>query len=377
MRKVLLMMVLLMSLGVDAQEVQAVIEVPATVESPDTIKQPEKKLSWLRRTIRGFSYIDTNYVEPQHYDWSVMVQASYNYDFYRLSTKGDNQQSFYFAPTPTLKMGPYFGWRWAFLGYTFDLRHVDLSPDTKNIEFSFYSAQIGADFQYRRTGSDYKLRNVKLGDGINTDRLENVPFDGINTSILGLNVYYIFNHQRFSYPAAFNQSTCQKISCGSWMVGLGYTQNSISFDYDRLQNLINELLPGQNVTLDDALKFNNVKYYDTSVSLGYAYNWVFAKHCLFCASLSAALAYKKTKSESSNSNNPWKFSEFSFSNFNLDGIGRFGLVYNDTRWYAGASAIIRAYTYRKAQFAANNVFGVLNVYLGYNFGLKKEYRKKR
>ncbi len=38
MRKVLLMMVLLMSLGVDAQEVQAVIEVPATVESPDTIK---------------------------------------------------------------------------------------------------------------------------------------------------------------------------------------------------------------------------------------------------------------------------------------------------------------------------------------------------
>ena len=116
MRKVLLMMVLLMSLGVDAQEVQAVIEVPVTVESPDTIKQPEKKLSWLRRTIRGFSYIDTNYVEPQHYDWSVMVQASYNYDFYRLSTKGDNQQSFYFAPTPTLKMGPYFGWRWAFLG---------------------------------------------------------------------------------------------------------------------------------------------------------------------------------------------------------------------------------------------------------------------
>ena len=50
----------------------------------DTIQQveeqPEKKMSWLRRTIRGFSYIDENYVEPQHYNWSAMVQATHTYD---------------------------------------------------------------------------------------------------------------------------------------------------------------------------------------------------------------------------------------------------------------------------------------------------------
>lgn len=373
------MPVLLMSLALQAQDSIPALQQPSASlpEQPVQYENPQKKKSWLRRTIEGFVYIDTNYVEPQHYDWSVMAQASYNYDYYRLSGSGDNKQSFFFAPTPTLKAGPYFGWRWAFLGYTFDLRHVNFSQETKNIEFSFYSAQIGADFQYRKTGHDYKLRNVKLGNGINTDALENVPFDGISTSILGLNVYYIFNHQRFSYPAAFNQSTCQKISCGTWMVGLGYTQNSISFDYEKLQCLIDQYLPGQQVKLSEALMFNNVKYYDTSVSVGYAYNWVFAKHFLFCASLSAALAYKKTKSETTNGHRPWKLSEFSFSNFNIDGIGRFGLVYNDTRWYAGASSIIRAYTYRKEQFAANNVFGNLNVYIGYNFGLKKEYRKKK
>ena len=370
MRKTLLIILFLMSLGLQAQDSIPALEQLSSLERP-------KKMSWLKRTIRGFSYIDTNYVEPQHYNWSVMLQATYNYDYYRLSSTGDNQQSFFFAPTPTLKAGPYFGWRWAFLGYTFDLRHVDLSPDTKKIDFSFYSAQIGVDFQFRQTGNDYKLRNVKLGNGINTDALENVPFDGINTSIFGLYVYYIFNHQRFSYPAAFNQSTCQKISCGTWMVGLGYTRNSISFDYEKLQQLIDEKLPGQNVKLDDALILNNVKYYDTSISLGYAYNWVFAKNFLFCASLSAALAYKKTKSESSDDAKPWKFSNFSFSNFNLDGIGRFGLVYNDTRWYAGASAIIRAYTYRKAQFAANNVFGSLNFYMGYNFGARGPYKKNK
>lgn len=33
-----------------------------------TFQQPKKESSWLRRTIRGFSYIDENYVEPQHYN---------------------------------------------------------------------------------------------------------------------------------------------------------------------------------------------------------------------------------------------------------------------------------------------------------------------
>ena len=68
--------------------------------------------------------------------------------------------------------------------------------------------------------------------------------------------------------------------------------------------------------------------------------------------------------------------DFSFNNVNIDGIGRFGLVYNNTRWYAGASAIVHSYNYRRDRFAANNVFGSLNVYLGYNFGLKERYRKK-
>ena len=67
---------------------------------------------------------------------------------------------------------------------------------------------------------------------------------------------------------------------------------------------------------------------------------------------------------------------FSFDNVNIDGIGRFGLVYNNTRWYAGASAIIRSYNYRKSRFSANNTFGSLNVYLGYNFGKKKRYKNK-
>ena len=56
---------------------------------------------------------------------------------------------------------------------------------------------------------------------------------------------------------------------------------------------------------------------------------------------------------------------------------RFGMVYNNTRWYAGWSAILRTNNYHTSRFTANNIFGSFNAYIGYNFGLKKRYRKKK
>ncbi len=347
----------------------------------DTIQQleeqPEKKMSWLRRTIRGFSYIDENYVEPQHYNWSAMVQATHTYDYYRIGTTGPSSQSIWLSPTPNLKVGPYFGWRWIFLGYTFDLKRVDVGIKElkQEFDFSIYSAQIGADIYYRRTGSDYKIRSLDLGPNINTDALKGEPFDGVSVSITGVNLYYIFNHQRFSYPAAFAQSTIQKISCGSWMVGVEYTRNSLEFDHNKLQNMIDDRLGPGVAKLDSGMMFNSVEYYNSSASVGYAYNWVFKRNWLFCASLSLALAYKRARGDAADEKK--RRFQFDINNVNIDGIGRFALVYNNMRWYAGASAIVRAYNYRQARFAANNIFGNLNIYVGYNFGLKSSYKKKR
>ena len=41
----------------------AVVTLQAMAQDTLQTEQPEKKMSWLRRTIRGFSYIDENYVE--------------------------------------------------------------------------------------------------------------------------------------------------------------------------------------------------------------------------------------------------------------------------------------------------------------------------
>ena len=336
----------------------------------DDSVQPRKMN--LRQTIRDLDRTHDDYIEPQHYEFTVMMQATRNFESFTL---GSNGQSVVLTPDQHIKVGPYFGWRWFFLGYTFDLRNLNFLKSGLKREFdlSIYSSQVGIDLFYRRTGNDYKLREVRMGYGIDGEQLDGVPFDGINVGITGVNAYYIFNHGRFSYPAAFSQSTCQKVSCGSWMAGAGYTKNTLDLDFEQLHRITEEnIRTSQEIKLDSGMMFDRIEYNDFSLSGGYAYNWVFARNWLFCASGQVALAYK-----TSYGNTADEKSGFDFHKVNLDGIGRFGLVYNNTQWYTGLSLILRTNNYHTSRFTANNVFGSLNAYIGYNFKLKKKYKNRQ
>lgn len=344
-------------------------------ETPDSIHKSQLSTikSQIKKTVRGFDRLDTTFIEPQHYVFTVMLQATHSYDIYTLSSTGHDAQSMTFTPDMRLKLGPYIGWKWFFAGYTFELGNINLNRIKQQLDLSIYSSQIGIDLFYRRTGNDYKLRNANLGKNVNTQPLEGQPFSGVKAGITGFNAYYIFNHGRFSYPAAFSQSTIQKVSCGSWMAGLGYTKNSLDLDHEELQRLINKSMGAAAVPIDSGLMFRNVSYNDFSLSVGYAYNWVFARNWLFGASAQAALAYKKSTGDVVGDDNN---RGFGFQNVNINAIGRFGLVYNNMKWYAGASVILHSNNYRKPRFSTNNTFGSMNMYVGYNFGLKKKYKRK-
>ena len=329
-----------------------------------------RKLSLIRRIIRGFDRLDKNYIEPQHYLFTTMLQASYIYDIY--TVRGGEEQTITFAPDASLKIGPYIGWKWIFGGYTFDMRNLTLFRNKQEWDLSIYSSQIGIDLFYRRTGRDYKLRVADFGDDIDTAPLDGISFNGVKAGITGVNLYYIFNHGHFSYPAAFAQSTCQKVSCGSWMAGIGYTKNTLDLDYVQLQDLLSKRLAPQEVKLDSGLMFNSVRYNDLNISAGYGYNWVFSPDWLIGVSGQMALAYKKTVSDMDEGNRRG----FDIDNINVNGIGRFGIVYNNIRWYTGFSAIVRMNNYHKHRFSTSNIFGTMNLYVGYNFGLRKKYRNK-
>ncbi|MGP1377501.1 MAG: DUF4421 domain-containing protein [Prevotella veroralis] len=327
-----------------------------------------------RKTGYKFNDIDTNYIEPQRYNFTTMLQNTNTYEVYRIAS--DKGQSITFAPEANIRIGPYFGWRWIFLGYTVDITHLlQKSNDKRRQEYdlSLYSSMLGIDIYYRRTGNDYKIRQLYLGEGINTDLIRGTGYDGLTSSIRGFNLYYIFNHRRFSYPAAFSQSTIQRRSAGSPLLGIGYTRHTLEVNWKELADLVSCRL-GNHVKVDSTLMFDKIKYTDVSVSGGYAYNWVFAHNWLFASSLSVALAYKQSSGDLPHER--FSFSDFKFSNINIDGIGRFGLVWNNSKWYAGMSMIFHAYNYRRSNFSTNNFFGSVNLYVGFNFGKRKTKKKE-
>ena len=284
-----------------------------------------------------------------------MPQYSYCYDYYRFSAH-DSKQSVTLTPGSSNKVGLYFGWRWIFLGYSFD---VSGNKPQTDLNFSFYTAAVGIDLFYRKQSEGYKIRRLNgFYQNENKELTDyNHHFDGLTVTQNGLNLYYIFNNKKFSYRAAYSQKTNQRISAGSFILGLSYNEQSFLFDHSRFDAPIRE-------QLDNELKFKDVRYKDFSINFGYSYNWVFKKDFLANISLTPAVGYKNTSLN-------LKSSKEFLSSINFDLISRAAVVYNNSRYYIGASLVSHTYSYNKSTFSIINGFGVLRVYFGVNFWRRK------
>ncbi len=354
-------------------------------ERPATFKEKAKHnfFTVLSRIQHKLFDVDTFYIEPQHYKFQTMMQSNFSYEAYRITDNEGN--SIRFTPKPSMKVGPYVCWGILGYGLSIDMLHLKGKDNRQEFDMSFYTLPMGFDLFYRKSGNEYRITDVKFANHHDASVLNGCSFNGIKSSVVGLNAYYIFNHRRFSYPAAFNQSTKQKVSAGSALAGIGYTRHSLDVDWSKL-NILTEVIMGEDFAdeFTGEKTFEHVTYTDLSLSGGYGYNWVFPKNWLFCSSLSLALSYKRSISNSSKGINgivdnfveSLTFRDFKFTNLTIDGVGRFGVVWNDNRWFAGANFIMHAYNYSKANFYTNNIFGSFNIYAGFNFGVKKKYRKQ-
>ena len=336
--------------------------------SCDSTKTEIKK-SRFKRAIKwllNFSDYDTLYVDPNRYNYALMTTHFSNFEYYSVSSDSPHPQKLSFSPNPNNKIGLYFGWQWIFLGWSVDIDDIFRKTSRKNkgteFDLSLYSSKFGLDLFYRRTGNNYKIHKL-AGFPDDTPPGYSANFDGLKVDIRGLNVYYIFN-RKFSYPAAFSQSTNQRRSAGSMIAGFSFSKHKLDFEYTRLPEFIQE-------TMNPGMKVEKIKYTNANLSFGYAYNWVFARNCLACISLTPAIAYKASNVNSEAQEPQW------LGKFNLDFLIRAGIVYNNGKYYAGTSFVGKNYNYHRNNFSLDNGFGTLQIYAGFNFNLKKEYRKKK
>lgn len=367
-RQIVLYISLLLSLSLQAQPGKENISVAdsvqgdsANIAKPGAFKRAIKKFM-------NFSDFDTLYISPNRYNYALMVTHFSNFEYYSVTSELPQPQKLSFSPNPHNKIGLYFGWRWIFLGWSVDVDDIYRKTNRKNrgteFDLSLYSSKLGVDIFYRRTGNNYKIHKIRgFSDDIPSNYSEN--FNGLKVDIKGLNLYYIFNNRKFSYPAAFSQSTNQRRNAGTFIAGFSISKHNLDFDYLQLPEYIQ-------ANMNPGMKVKKIKYTNANISFGYAYNWVFARNCLACLSLTPAIAYKASDVDAeTHEGKTW------YGKLNLDFLLRAGVVYNNGKYFVGSSFVGKNYNYHRNNFSLDNGFGTLQVYAGFNFNLRKEYRKKK
>lgn len=322
------------------------------------LKYPQKVIDYTQNSFNKTEDVinkyldqkDTIYITPNKYKLTLMAQYINGYEYYRFASQ-DKAQSITLSPDNSDKLGIYIGWKWLFLGWAFDINKSNAKADWN---FSFYTSKVGIDLFYLRRSKGFKIRSIKgFKDSNGKDIINfNHHFNGISVSQRGINVYYIFNNKNFSYPAAYSHTTNQRISCGTFILGLNYSEQSFNIDKSMFDsNIQNAMSP--------SLNFNKVTYKDYSINFGYSYNWVFAKDFLANISTTPAIGYKNTSFKLTSGK------EF-ISNINFDLIIRAALVYNNSKFFIGTSFISHTYSYKKNKLSITNGFGTLNIYAGIN-----------
>ncbi len=361
---------------IDSAPVTDSLMVSDSIPVADTVAVKKKK-SFLSRVVAPFEKfffsVNPDYVTTSKYNFQALEQAKYNYETYRF--KSPDGDVLGLSPRKSLKLGPYIGWSIIFVGVTVDLFHMSDESNRKEWDISLYTLPFVLDIYFREGGSVCTIYRLKLGKDIDTSPAIGLRFDEFDSDIRGFDFTYVFNHKKFSLPAAYNQGAPQIRSSGSFLAGIGFTQHSLSIDWRELDNLVHGAIPNLPDNALDTLRFDQITYSDLSISGGYAYNWVFARHWLLAASLSIGISYKYASSSTKYLDDLGEtlrgLGDFKFKDLSFDINGRVGIVYNTGKWFFGASYIINSYNYSTSRFNTSSNFGTINAYVGFNFGRRK------
>ena len=261
---------------------------------------------------------DTNYVVRPEGKWTLKVRLNQTgNDFHARGTvngirsKADLKTSH----KTTVSIGAsYRG-----LSASLAINPAKMSGAYKDYELNlnYYSSRISLDFSYQRS-------ETLAGDVYRDNNPSPLESGDLSMKVVNLAGYYTFNHRRFSFPAAFNQSYIQRRSAGSWLAGISYQ--------------------GGIIETSDGLKAKNPNAPDVTIDVGhvgigggYGYNWVLGKRWLLHLSmLPTFVVYNRNKMTVNG-----EHKEAHHMRFNMIFNERAAVIYHfSPRYFAGATLVM-------------------------------------
>ena len=192
--------------------------------------------------------IDTAYIARPATKWTIT--AKMNVSGAKIEAEGmDNGQHFKAEMEANRKTTLSVGVSYLGLSLSASLNPAKMMGKYRDFELNFnsYGRRFGFDIIYQDAKNftgwhDHEgMERVTLPDGL------------LKVKTLNLNVFYIFNSRRFSYPAAFSQSYIQRRSAGSFLLAASGQGQHATLDWDQ----------------EMKLKMTNI-----GIGAGYGYNYV-------------------------------------------------------------------------------------------------------
>lgn len=146
-----------------------------------------------------------------------------------MQTPGRSYNQVQYSPNVPVNIGAGIYYKWFGLAYgirfPFAIDQTDKYGSTRalDVQLNIYTRRFAIDVYLQEYFGFHMNNPAQVFPGYNTAGPYPQRSD-INSLSLGANFIWIFNHQRFSYRAAFIQTERQRRSAGSWLLGptIGY-----------------------------------------------------------------------------------------------------------------------------------------------------------
>ena len=246
-----------------------------------TLKKAMTKAMTKIDTIVGKG-VNRQYIEIPKRPWQVIVRSNLNQasidmsKSHLFSTERGLSDMFSFSPSFRTKVmtsiGVWAGYRGYGIGFS-------MTPGKKGsyVVLSALGARYGVQIRYR--SFDQKVADISTSSFQDSYSKEVELNHPIHVKSFFAEAFYLFSSKRFSYAAAYDMSTIQLRSAGTFLVGATWFQSDINLTdtdvfYIMLMNGI-----------------GRVKMWQGSLGGGYSYNWVPKKGWLVNVTVMPTLSF--------------------------------------------------------------------------------------
>lgn len=263
---------------------------------------------------------DTTYISRPEHKWTLKLRPKVSLFAVRTETLGnegeDGAMKIDLLSDPKAKLSFSAGYSGVTLSFSIKPEKFQKVKELDyEMRFDVYTRKFGFETELSRiTTLEGPFHLDFTGEDTTVSFDLDLPEGFVTQTNFFLSGYYVFNHRRFSYPAAFTQSFIQKRSAGSFIAGANLG--------------ISELTVGDSTK--NAELFNVANFY-ISLGIGYGYNVVLPHNWLIHVSAIPYLIVRnKAKCKFAGNVEDWqtKFPQFLF-------IARAAAIRSWDRWFAG------------------------------------------